>query len=141
MGAITKEHFDRATTWDGEEERPFPFIALVLVCEARGISKLKELVEPGECYHVKVDEAWEAWINPHKADGSFTREGFMDAPDGGVPPFHAWITYNGWLWGLASPHDWQGFDHENPDGANPERFARDCWAAIEAAQATEAGRG
>lgn len=115
-----------------EREISSVFMALVGVAESRGLTRLNTLCEPGQVVEIQIDDAWRAWVNPHKVEGEIPPrdEGEPDRMGGAVPAFTAWINYNGWLWGLVTPYGGVTGAHPDPNGANPERFERDCAAAI-----------
>jgi hypothetical protein len=111
----------RAVDFDG------PMVHLLAVCAVRERGAVHKLVAPGEVWYERVDETWDAWINPHPVSAKIPR------PDAGplfmsgeVPPFHAWINYNGWLWALVTPY---GGTVMAGEGANRETFAAACEAA------------
>lgn len=120
--------------WIADEEtgRPDPFAALVEVAFARGHDKLNGRVNAGEVWHERIDGRWDVFVNASKDEVTFDAEAITgtDQMDGPVPPFTAWINYNGWLRGHASPFESVFFDHPAHGGANPESFARACMSAI-----------
>jgi hypothetical protein len=58
---------------------------------ARGVRSIKDL--PG-CWHYKVDEQWEMWLNGHREPVTLGH-----GPE--VPPFSAYIEFNGWPAGVT----------------------------------------
>lgn len=120
-------------TIEGDRFDPV-FIALVELEEARGNSKLNERVKPGQVYPIPIDDTWRAWVNPHRVEAQVPEpEEPFSYMAGTVPPYHAYITYNGWAWGIVSPFGGVTGTHEDPDGATRERFLRDCRAVIQSA--------
>lgn len=77
-----------------------PKIAAVFaaVCElaiASGAESIKDL--PG-CWNATVDEHWRVALNGHDAD----RPAWEGGPD--VPPYCAFVEFNGWPAGMLSAH-------------------------------------
>lgn len=99
------------------------FVALADLCLSRGRTNLSTETPAGECVAIPIDTTWNAWLNPH-GEESLTEEGGVP-----VPPFSAYVTYNGWPWGLFD--SFGGFHGEHPrEGAgNLETFMAAVLAA------------
>lgn len=126
---------DPPAEWDdstmlGDNGRPHPFIVACAFSVAIGNIKIGALVEPGQAHYERVEHdgsIWEWWINPHNTEAQYrTTDGPGIAADNTLAPFCMAIYYNGWPWALGNPFNMTHGDHENPNGATPERFARAC---------------
>lgn len=69
------------------------FLDIAEFCMARGAKSIKDV--PG-CYEAKVDEHWWIAVNGH-AEPAKTSTGVE------VPPFAAYIEFNGWPAGVVDP--------------------------------------
>lgn len=117
--------------WD-DEGPGNPFIVLVEYLTAMGVTKLGQLVEPGECYYVRIDDTWDAWINPHKIEATahLTEKSLGGTHQ--ITPFECYITYNGFPWATGHPYSMSFVEHPDEGAANVARFYRDCVSALTA---------
>jgi hypothetical protein len=72
-------------------EIPNVFARVIDLGIALGWNKIDQL--PG-CQHIRIDERWECWINPH-------REATECGTGGKVPPFSVYFQFNGWPAGVC----------------------------------------
>ncbi len=81
------------------QEIPQVFAKIVELCEALGVSNIKEL--PG-CWKHRIDDQWKIWVNGHDRPITIRWPGVIrDKVE--IPPFHAYIEFEGWPAGLVSP--------------------------------------
>lgn len=102
--------------------QPHPFFLLAAVCATRGHVPLRTRVPVGECWHERIDERWEAFINPHGVPGRclIERAG-VEAEWVHVQAQTAVITFRGWIWATVNPRF--GFYLDPP--APPEVLAKE----------------
>ena len=109
---------------DVSEKKPL----FVLMCDLGlklGVKRINEL--PG-CWEQRVDDQWWFAMNGHNEPMiARSSDGASSSGEGvSVPPFHAYVEYNGWPAGMLTPYD--GILAAG-EGANEETFA----AALESA--------
>ena len=78
------------------------FMAIVELSLALGVSKINTL--PG-CWQHKIDEYWSVAVNGHQEEIALASDAAFPGAQGiSVPPFHAYVEYNGWPAGLLDPY-------------------------------------
>ncbi len=95
-----------------------PFEAIVLMCARLGVTGIDKL--PG-CWEHQIDDQWWVAVNPHLEDVRSSR-GLT------VPPFSAYVEYNGWPAGIIQP---LGGEFAVGEGANTQTFIAACESAKE----------
>lgn len=103
-------------------EQRFPFDAIAEMCERLGVSNIGLM---DGCWTYIVDDNWWIAVNGHRepivaispTDREYNRKGTE------VPPFHAYIEFNGWPAGFITPFD--GLIAAGA-AANPETFMAAC---------------
>jgi hypothetical protein len=65
--------------------------AILALAKHEGARSIKDL--PG-CWECRVDEQWFVAVNGHKTPTKTTAD---DSGAVDVPPFHAFVTFNGWV--------------------------------------------
>lgn len=86
----------RKVKGDLSDEDPL-FVLVARLAERDGVTPLN--ARPG-CWHRKVDESWELWVNSHQ-------EPILGGPREDIPilAFHCYVEFNGWPAGCFNPFD------------------------------------
>ena len=103
----------------GNDSDRFPFDAIVEMSDRLKVYRIGDL--PG-CWEYQIDEAWWIAVNGHKEPVSVFRPQHPGVPVS-VPPFTAYIEYNGWPAGLIDPARGTMAAGE---GANQDAFMAAC---------------
>ena len=113
---------DKTMAGSTEQEERFPFDAILEMCDRLGVRDIGSM--DGFWTYV-IDDHWWIAVNGHKVDVEAQSPQHVNPTP--VPPFTAYVEFNGWPAGLIDPY---GGTLAAGEIANAETFMAACDAVV-----------